>query len=226
MEKVEIQARAQSADEEFEYLMGVLSRMDFYKKHGYMVSLPEHPVFLSLAEKSEFLKSENPEKLKEIFKNEIYDESFYENAISAINKRMDILESVLARIASWQNYGFKLFSKYDVKLTAYGPGGSYDSKQGSIIMKCNKSGNFNKAPQHIIAHEIVHIAVEESIVQSFNLTNNEKEALVDAVCAYHLGDILRGYKVQPLGDKNILKIVAEGEISGIGEVIGRYKTSE
>jgi len=37
--------RPQTVDEEFEYLMKVLGKMDFYNQHGYKIPIPDHSFF-------------------------------------------------------------------------------------------------------------------------------------------------------------------------------------
>ena len=46
-----------------------------------------------------------------------------------------------------------------INLTLYGPGGSYNPQEGSIILMITKEGTFKQSldPAETIVHEIVHI---------------------------------------------------------------------
>ena len=184
--------RAQTADEEFEYLMKVLSKMDFYNQHGYKIPIPNHPFFLNISNNLDLLKSLDTEK-------------------------------AIKKMEKWKKWKFKLFTTYQVKLTAYGPGGSYDFKHGNIIMKTNENGEFGRVPYHTIVHEIIHIGIEESVVKKFELTHVEKEGLVDSICVNYFNDLLIDYSVQNLEEKKVFNLIDKDNIWELPEIIKKYK---
>jgi hypothetical protein len=124
----------------------------------------------------------------------------------------------------WVSWVFKLFSKYEVKLTAYGPGGSYNSEHGYIILKTTSNGVFKRcSPIYTIVHEIIHIGIEGCIIKKFGLSHIEKEGLVDAICVNYFKDILVGYTIQKLGDKDIFNAISEKSCKNLPEQIEEYK---
>lgn len=216
--------RAQTADEEFQYLMNVLGKMDFYNQHGYKIPIPDHPFFLNISNNLDLLKSLDIEEARNIFTKEVYNPAFFENGLKTVNKNIELVEKAIKKMEKWENWKFKLFPTYQVKLTAYGPGGSYDFNEGNIIMKTKENGEFSRVvPQHTIVHEIIHIGIEESIVKKFELTHVEKEGLVDSVCANYFGDLLIDYVVQDRGDKKVFNLVSKGDILELPEIIKEYK---
>ena len=162
--------------------------------------------------------------LRKIFKKEVYDLDFFKNGLKTINKEINLVKKAIKKINTWKVRGFKLFPKYEVRLTAYGPGGSYDYNKGNIIMKTKLNGKFKRRiPAHTIVHEITHIGIENSIVKKFELAHIEKEALVDAICVNYLGDILVDYKVQKRGDKKVFNLISKNNIAELPQIIAKYK---
>jgi hypothetical protein len=89
---------------------------------------------------------------------------------------------------------------YSVVLTLYGPGGSYDTKNGTITrLSRSRDGARDTRAAHTVVNEIVHMGIEDTIVQRFHLPHDVKERLVDRICITYLGDTLVGYKAQPMG---------------------------
>ncbi|NOY35854.1 MAG: hypothetical protein GXP44_02985 [bacterium] len=217
--------RAQAVDEEFGYLMWLLGRMAFYNEHGYKIALPEHPFFINISNHPDALKTLDMDEAKQIFQTEIYDLNYFKNGLHTINENINLAKNAIEKMAGWVDWGFILFPAYEVKLTAYGPGGSYNYTNGNIIMKTTSSGKFKRAPSRTIVHETVHIGVEESIVNKFKLTHTEKEGLVDAICVNYFGDILTDYRIQERGDKNIFNIVSKNNIAELPQAIAEYKKS-
>ena len=223
-QSIKIIIRAQTSDEEFDYLMKVLSKMNFYNEHGYKIPIPEHPFFLDISKNLDLLDSLDMEKARAIFKTEVYNPQFFEKGVETIKKDIAIVEKAIKKMEQWKNWKFKLFPKYEVRLTAYGPGGSYNFNEGNIIMKTKKSGEFiRRVPCHTIVHEIIHIGIEESVVKKFELTHVEKEGLVDSICANYFDDILIDYRVQNLGDKKVFDLIAKDNIMELPEIIKEYK---
>jgi len=215
--------RAQTADEEFEYLMKVLRRMDFYNQHGYKIPIPDHPFFLDISNNLDLLNSLDMKKAKNIFREEVYNQLFFQKGLETVNKNIKLVERAIKRMEEWKNWKFKLFPKYEVRLTSYGPGGTYDFNHGNIIMKTKESGEFVRTPYHTIVHEIIHIGIEESIVEKFELTHVEKEGLVDSICANYFNDSLIDYIVQDRGDKKIFNLVSKDNIMELPKIIENYK---
>lgn len=178
---------------------------------------------MNISNNLDLLESLDVEEAKGIFKKDVYDPNFFENGLKTVNKDIEFVEKAIKKMEKWGNWGFKLFPKYEVKLTAYGPGGSYDFNHGNIIMKTKESGTFGRASYHTIVHEIIHIGIEESIVKKFALTHVEKEGLVDAICVNCFGDLLIDYRVQDRGDKKVFHLVSKDNIMELPKMIKEYK---
>lgn len=215
--------RAQTADEEFDYLMKILGRMAFYTEHGYKIAVPEHPFFVNISNNPDLIKTLNMEEAKNIFKREVYDLDYFKNGLRVINENISLAEKAVKRMGEWEDWGFKLFPNYEIKLTAYGSGGSYNYTNGNIIMKTTPSGKFRRVPLHTMVHEIIHIGTKESIVKKFKLPRMKEEGLVDAICVNYFEDILTDYRVPERGDKNIFNLVSPNNIMELPRVIEEYK---
>jgi len=62
-------------------------------------------------------------------------------------------------------------------------------------------------PANTIIHEIVHMGIEKSIIQKYNLSHGLKERIVDTIVYVLFGEFLPEYKVQNMGDTKIDKFL-------------------
>ena len=58
-------------------------------------------------------------------------------------------------------------------------------------------------PANTIIHEIVHLGVETSLVQRYQLSHPMKERLVDTIVYLLFNDLLPQYKVQNMGETRL-----------------------
>ena len=98
-----------------------------------------------------------------------------------------------------QNWGFKIFDNYKVILTYYGSGGSYHYKTGEIIIRHKRE--VKKPYFYTIFHEAIHIGIEENIIRKYNLSQQQKESVVDAMCSKYLPDYIK-FGLQSITEKN------------------------
>jgi hypothetical protein len=192
--------RGQTAEEEFRYLTDhVLNQLPFYEKYGYQVSLPKfeefkHPIPPGIKKKAfgDFLRKE-------------YREKFYSNGIETLNQDENTIKDVFPIFLKlYKAWGFEMFPTYTVKLTKYGPGGSYNPNTGEITMLTTVDGRFKQLnPTNTIIHESVHMGIENLIVKKYKLTHTEKERLVDLICMNLFQGNLKDYRIQSIGDSKI-----------------------
>ena len=113
---------------------------------------------------------------------------------------------------------------YTVKLTKYGPGGSYDPKTGTVTMLTTKGGQFKKLdPVETIVHEVVHMGIENEIVARYKLSHPEKERLVDLFVQKLYKEEMPNYKLQNLGESKIDPFI--NDLSKLPEEVAAYKKS-
>jgi hypothetical protein len=219
-----ITIRSPHPQEEFGVIWHTLRTMPFYRKHGYDVVLPDHERFKELVNLPANIRDAKKKETYEIFVQHIYRKTDYENGLEALD---DVEERIRAAFARFEElnkqWGFKVFLHYDVVLTLYGPGGHYNPRTGKVTLKTMLDGRFKRGdPLHTIIHEMVHIGIQENIVERFNLTHWEKERVVDLVCSIKFGDILRGYRIQSGGERNLDPFVSHDFISNLPEAIEAY----
>lgn len=220
--------RAQTVEEEFNYLIRTVEKMPFYDKNGYSVVLPDNPVFEEIAEKSQgVLQDFDKKALKLLFFDKIYDPSFFKTGKQKLEEVRPKLEEALPIYEELNKlWGFQLFPVYDVALTRYGPGGFYnadDPTKGKIVMLTDSSGAFKRSsPASTPIHESVHLGTENTIVQKFHLSHAEKERMVDLVCQTKFGHLLPGYLLQKIGDTRIDSYVNGDTVNDLPSAIEKY----
>lgn len=134
-----------------------------------------------------FIKKCLTNEEKNILDNLCKNEDIYKN----INKYFEILKN------SKNNY-FKIYDTYNIFITQYGCGGAYavapksNSSTGEeAIIYVRQDAKEGKLA-HNIFHEMVHLAIEDSIVNKYHLKDVEKEILVDFICTL----VIEDFKVQ------------------------------
>jgi hypothetical protein len=116
-----------------------------------------------------------------------------------------------------------LFEKYKVNLTKYGPGGSYDYNTGEILQKVSEEGlTIEEDPAHNLLHEVIHMGIQENIVEKYKLYHWEKERLVDLIFVEIFGDYFSDYKLQKQGDKAIDEYIKGRIISDLPNAVKEY----
>lgn len=220
----QLEIRPKNPTEEFDYLWYVLGRVPFYKKQGYTIETPDHPEFQRLVTVSPSFTDEDKTTAQRLFADQIYNPAFYTNGISVLeNERPRIEQAFPGFVEFNKKWGFKLFPKYQVTLTRFGPGGSYDDDIGLITMMTRQDGTFKRPnPSHTPVHEMVHIGIEDNIVKRYGLTHREKERLVDLVTLSRFGSILPGYKLQDLGDPRIDPYITNSALENLPDAVSRY----
>ncbi|ANM30536.1 hypothetical protein ABI59_14560 [Acidobacteria bacterium Mor1] len=208
--------RPQSAKEAHAYLLGVLRDMPFFRANGYEVALPEHPAFSD--------EVETPGDLA-LFRQEIYRIEPFQPALRRLNEGRDKLDATLAWFAGLPELdGFRRYPLYEVTLTLYGSGGSYRPDTGRIILFTRPDGSFKGGGGvHTIAHEMMHLAVEEGIVQRFALSHWEKERLIDLLVKGHLGHLFPDYRLQQNGVDALDRYLDGVPLTGVAAAIAGYR---
>lgn len=170
-------------------------------------------------EKEKFIKDmENYYKLDILnsVKNDI------ENDLEKYKKTINIYE-IFKKLN--QNWGFKVFDNYKIVLTYYGCGGSYHCKTGEIIIRHKRV--IRKPYFYTIFHEAIHIGIEENIVKKYNLSQQQKEALVDAMCSKYLPNYaeigLQDITQKNLGLYNFLMKNSDNMEKNLEKLVAEYK---
>ena len=219
-----ITIRSPQPQEEFGVIWHTLRTMPFYRKHGYDVVLPDHERFDELVKLPPNIRDAEKKKTYEIFVQHIYRKTDYENGLEALDDVEERIRAAFERFEELNNqWDFKVFHHYDVVLTLYGPGGHFNPRTGKVVLKTTLDGRFKRGDHlHTIIHEMVHIGIHENIVKRFQLTHWETERVVDLICSIKFGDILRDYRIQPGGERNLDTFVSHDSISNLPEAIEAY----
>lgn len=197
--------RAPTLEEEFNNLKYVLKNKEFYEKNGYKAVYP------NVIKLCDPLILNDYSKMFSLFKDKEYDASFYQNGIDVISRLLSTIQSNVNKLMDicdfWE---FKVFKTYTVVLTKYGPGGSYDTTKGKITILTSSNGEFKRPhPDHTIVHEIVHIGIEDSIIQKYKLSHWEKERLVDLFVKKYFEKELPDYRLQNVVDTDINRYIVD-----------------
>lgn len=127
-----------------------LSKLKWYKDNGYNVNVPNGTI-------------------EEEFKKEDYER--------AAKKLMEEFNKIKKHFADklTEKFGSEIPKEFEVILTKYGTGGSYNLPNKVIINILNKKPNIET-----FKHEIIHLLVEKN-VQRNKLSHWEKEKLVEDI---------------------------------------------
>lgn len=225
-----IEVRIPTAEEEADSVWRTLQDISFFDDHGYRLSLPRHGLIDSLKRKSRAgrLSEADRASLVLLMRSRIYEPEDYQAGYDRILERLPLLNEVLDRIRSLVlDWSFKEYEVYTVNLTLYGPGGSYDPSDGSISILTTSEGGFKRYrdPANTLAHEIVHLGIEQSLIRRFKVPHPLKERIVDRFVLLGLGDLLPEYRVQEIGDARIDSYLENrGDLQRLATIVERFLT--
>ncbi|WNJ19044.1 hypothetical protein [Pontibacter sp. G13] len=194
-----------TAESEVAYIWQTIRDISFFEEHGYQVSLPAGELVEELKEKARAgrLSDSDFERLEGFFKDNVYQPEDYRAGYEKIKAELPRLNDMLQTLAACEYvWGFQLFEQYEVRLTLYGPGGSYDPDAGSIIIYTTPDGRFKSYdnPINTLIHEMVHIGIENSIIRKYKVPHTLKERIVDTIVLLHFGSELPDYRAQEMGE--------------------------
>ncbi|MEM9549452.1 MAG: hypothetical protein AAGA77_26010 [Bacteroidota bacterium] len=194
-----------SVEGETDYIWRTIQDIEFFEKNNYQVSLPDHELIEKLKKKSRSgsLTNADYRELKFLMVETIYDQTDYSKGHEKVENEAALLNRMISELKNTKyNWVFKSFEQYTVNLTLYGPGGSYNPEEGSILIFTTPSGGFKRYenPVNTIIHEIVHIGIEDSIIAKYSVSHSLKERIVDTFVKLTFGTFLPKYRVQDMGE--------------------------
>ncbi|WP_298895585.1 hypothetical protein [uncultured Psychroserpens sp.] len=227
-----IQINIPTVDDETDYIWRTIQDIDFFEQNGYQVSLPKgtYIELLKNKAKAKSLSDYDYETLKTFIKDSVYKKSDYKQGYHKIEKQRPLINEMVSIIhKSERNWDFKVFDIYQINLTLYGPGGSYNPDEGSILIYTTQNGQFKNYdnPANTIIHEITHIGIEESIIAKYNVPHSIKERIVDTFILLNFKAYLPNYRVQDMGEyitDNYLKTKAD--LKNLDNIVKHIMKSE
>lgn len=203
-----------SAKTETEYIWRTIQDIKFFEEHNYQANLPKGYLVEDLKQKSksENLNNDDYERLEQFIIDSIYNELDYQKGYEKIRNEIELIDKMINQIdKSKFNWDFKEFKIYPINLTLYGPGGSYNPDEGSILIYTTSEGQFKnyENPANTIIHEVVHIGIEKAIISKYDVPHEFKERIVDTFVFLKFGQYLPDYRIQDMGEKRIDQYLKE-----------------
>lgn len=203
-------------EDESTYIWQNIQNIAFFDRNGYSVAYPHLALMNNLLNDSRNsgLKNSEFDKLVKSLKDSVYNKNDYLKGYEKIELGVSLIEKAITKLSDEKyKWGFVFFPEYKIKLTLYGPGGSYDNNAGSVLLQTYPDGRFKgyNNPINTIIHEIIHIGIEQPIIQKYNLPHTTKERIVDLFVKICFGDLIPNYRIQEFGDKRIDKYLTSVE---------------
>ncbi|MBX2875614.1 MAG: hypothetical protein KTR30_26085 [Saprospiraceae bacterium] len=197
-----------SAEQEAEYIWRTIIDITFFEEYNYQLSLPNGPLIEELKTKSrnKQLSDQDQERLTTFVKTKVYRKEDYAAGYQKIAQKLGLLNKMTRRLKRHQrDWPFKMYQTYPIVLTLYGSGGSYDPDTGRIIVFTTSDGRFKTSDNaaHVVIHEVVHIGIEQSIIQDLEVPHAFKERIVDQLVVAYFKKWLPDYRVQNMGESRI-----------------------
>jgi hypothetical protein len=158
-----------SLDGEFVRIKNTLSRMDWYVENGYKPALP--PELQPILNEKRIIADDEIKK----FLERNFDEGEYETKFGELLKGWKGKGQIF--IEKLKSVGLEIENKYEIRLTKYGTGGSYNQPNNITI---NIESTKREQKWHLLAHEIIHLAVQDWI-NKYQIGQWEKEKIVDLI---------------------------------------------
>ncbi|MDR2337151.1 MAG: hypothetical protein LBE20_00690 [Deltaproteobacteria bacterium] len=128
------------------------------------------------------------DKYFERFKIELFDIGEHKKMVEVIESAIPIVQKCYLRFEALnKSWDFKIWREYRIDINCYRAGAGYHAKFGVVDFGyCGD--NFWKVSVTLV-HEMLHLGIEEIIVQRFKLQQEEKERIVDNLCIYAFNEI-------------------------------------
>lgn len=203
-----IKVNIPTAKDEAAYIWRTIRDIKFFEQHKYPVSLPKDALIEALKKKARNnqFSEQDYAAIEQLMRNKVYRKSAYTKGIQMIEKDLTLLNRLVERLGKNKfNWPFKEYDTYQVNLTLYGSGGSYDADRGIITIFTTPEGKFKqyKNPVNTLIHEIVHIGMEASIMRKYKVDHGLKERIIDTFVMHHFKKYLPEYRIQNMGDKRL-----------------------
>lgn len=211
-----IEVNIPTPEMESAYIWRTIQDIAFFEQNNYQISLPNGSLIETLKKKAKenSLSEADYNKLKVFIRDSVYKKSRYEHGYEKIKNQLPLINQMLEEInQSERNWDFKEFNVYQVNLTLYGSGGSFNPDEGSILIFTTPNGAFKNYhnPANTIIHEIIHIGIEASMITTYGIPHALKERIVDTFVALSFKKYLPDYKIQDMGDRRIDKYLKTKE---------------
>lgn len=225
-----IRIKKPSIQQEATSIWRTINDIEFLEKQGYSIKLPNHPSIQSLISKSKNNKFGNDDfgAIYTLLETTFYTKKDYRNGFNNVREQQLSIHNYIEQLYDFTQHckwDFKKFDAFTILFTFYGTGGSYDADQGIITLFTNQNGEFKNYdnPVNTIIHEIVHMGIEESIVQKYNLPHGIKERIVDTIVYLLFKKDLPEYRKQEMGDPNLdAFILSKKDIRNLDTQIEMY----
>ncbi|MCQ2581535.1 MAG: hypothetical protein MJ170_00955 [Alphaproteobacteria bacterium] len=209
---MKISVRPMTLEEVWEFVLDIHHSFHTHLKHfGYTINSfvpkPKHPIIQEMFAK-EALNDADINKYYNFFKNEIYDVThltkYQETLTSYIAPTMDrcINEKLVPLLKSWNT---TMPQELEI-LCTYGAGASYSRKsddKAKIIFRMSRYPDDKEAMLNTMLHEFIHLLIEDSIIQKYNVPQNFKERIVDIIGTEFFGKHIQERFINPFVDKYI-----------------------
>jgi len=180
-------------DDEINIIKNTLGKINYYNEHSYRILLP----------KNFDVKNNNIEYIRKAVLDEYNGGEYKEISMFLENK----VEENMAKIKSgFDKTDFIIEDTYNIYLTKYGVGGSYNPLNSIILnFKAKEKEKLFKT----IIHETIHLCINKLIIK-YNIPQWEKELLVDLTFDNILPEfnILQNIKLSEERKNEIKKIFA------------------
>ena len=218
-----------TVEQETEYVWRTIHDINFFKQHNYQVALPQGTLIENLKDKASRndLNDSDYQSLLAFMRSKVYKKSDYQNGFYKIKENISLINKMINEIGQLEtHWEYKEFETYEVKLTLYGPGGSYDPENGSILIYTTIDGQFKQYenPSNTIIHEIIHIGTEQSIMAKNQVSHPLKERIIDKIVMMNFSHYLPDYKLQGFGDARIDEFLKDKEdLKNLNEIVSDFQ---
>ncbi|MEO1415924.1 MAG: hypothetical protein AAFW00_11615 [Bacteroidota bacterium] len=215
----QLSVRIPTIQQEASSIWRTIHDIAFFEQQNYTINLPDAPLIHQLIAKSKAgtFGNEDFSPIYQLLEDGAYQKEDYMSAYEKVVARQNLLLDAIQQLDSMRSccldWDFYMPPKYEVVLTLYGSGGSYDPESGIITLFMTKEGAFKRYldPASTLVHEMVHIGLEKTIVEKYQLPHQEKERLVDLFVSLMFGDVLPQYKVQDFGTLALDSLIKDQE---------------
>ncbi len=151
-----------SVGQEIQRVQSTLKKLSWYEEHGYRPHLPGG--IMASSKEADVIEAVQRE----------YSETDYVGSAARLLDEWKSLPDGFEKMR--KEPSLHLADKYEIVLTKYGVGGSYNPELNQVIIKINTTAQVSRIA--VVVHEIVHMCIQQ-LIDHYHVEHWRKERLVD-----------------------------------------------
>lgn len=199
-----------SDEAEVARVQNTIAQLQWFQEHGYPDGFAKLP---------QDITAESDESSIRTAVAHEYDAEKFERVRTYLEQEWPGFQAGFKAMQAHPGYEFR--DEYQVVLTCYGSGGSYDPSTGELTINVQRAAEENRLPG-VIVHEIIHTSIQH-LVDRYRIVHWRKEAIVDLLLERYFPTLHMRQRI-PMNDLSVVEEAFNTSFPDIIEIAKKVGT--